>query len=175
LELIQAFAIVKASLPDARLICVNSIYPGEESEEYYKQCLNEMYALGLEDCIDFYADYLPLEESFRLLSQADLIVYPYYDVGDGASAAVTAALAVKKPMLISKSGIFEDLRGIFPEIEDINPSAIAMGIIENLEESTLEKLSHSANVLASSRSWDKMANLYLHETMGSRTKVFNEK
>ena len=83
---------------------------------------------GLNDFIEFHNRFLSDEESLALLSEADLVVFPYQDTAESASGAVRYGMALNRPVAVTPIGIFEDMGGAVHTFSGISPKAIADGI-----------------------------------------------
>jgi len=99
-----------------------------------------------------------------ILSTAALIVFPYYPVADGASLSANIAMACRKPILISRSEIFNDIGDIFPKIEEITPEAIAKSVCAFFEEGSLERFEKVAIDYAEKNSWKTVARIYIEQS-----------
>ncbi|HEY6065615.1 MAG TPA: hypothetical protein VIY96_05635, partial [Thermoanaerobaculia bacterium] len=63
-----------------------------------------------------------------LLQACDLLVFPYYPSGESSSAAARLGIASSRPVLVSDSGIFEELRGVAEVVSSIEPGPLAESI-----------------------------------------------
>lgn len=71
------------------------------------------------------------EDSMKLLSCADMIIYPYTNdemAGAGCSASIKDALSLKRPMLISDCSSFTDMGREVYRMENNSPHGIARSI-----------------------------------------------
>lgn len=127
-ELIRAVAILRASIPNVKLLLVNSEYPIAESRLLVQQGKEIVNELGLEECVTFVTDYLTDEESVGYLTQSNLIVYPYQHTTEPASAAVRLGIASGVPIAVTPSTIFEDVRELVHTLPGASVTQIANGI-----------------------------------------------
>jgi glycosyltransferase involved in cell wall biosynthesis len=161
LELIRALPLIHIKYPAVKLLCLNALYDDNESIEYYEKCLEEVDNLKLNGFVNFITEFLPVREVMTFLSTIDLIVLPYRDVDDGSSASANMAIACQRPIIISRSPIFNSYKGIFPELKSTEPHIIAETVISVLNKKTLSELSKKSYEYANEYSWDNIANIYL--------------
>lgn len=161
LELIRALPIIHMKYPAVRLLCLNALYDNNESLEYYEKCLEEVKTLKLNGVVNFVTEFLPVKEVMTLLSTTDLIVLPYWVVDDGSSASANMAIACRRPIILSKSPIFNSYKGLFPELKSTEPHIIAETVMSVLNKQSLSELSKKSYEYAEKYSWDNIAELYL--------------
>ncbi len=125
LELIEAFEVLGRSRPEARLLLLCSEYPSPDSREYRQHCEKRIARSPLARRIHATFDHLPLDTAGFLLQACDLLVFPYHPSSESASGAVRLAIAAKRPIIVSDSGIFEELRGIAESAPSLHADALA--------------------------------------------------
>lgn len=133
-ELIEAADLLKQQGTPIQLRLVNAEYPNPVSTNLIQELKGLVAALSLNDFVEFHNEYLEDEESLALLSNADLLVFPYQVTGESSSAAVRYGLATKRPVAVTPLSIFEDLGESVFHFSGIKPSDIAQGINEFLED-----------------------------------------
>ncbi len=156
--LIQSFSKLKASLPLARLRLVNSDYGAHPAAiKEINRCKALAADLGLTESIDWHTDFLPHDQSLLLLSQCDVLVFPYQDTSESSSAAARAALASRRPVAVTPIAIFEDLRDAVFRFESTRSDAISDGIEQLLSDPALRRriLDQSDNWLEQHR-WEEI-------------------
>ncbi len=134
LELIETFAILKESFKGLKLLLVNSLYPIEESREYYLLCKQKIEELGLNSSIEMHTDFLTDEESFRLLDSSDLLIMPYRKTQESASGAIRYAISTMRPIVCTPQPIFSDVEDIVHFTKGFTPKEMVDSIkylIEN--------------------------------------------
>jgi len=124
-ELIEAFDVLAGTMPHAHLVLLCAEYPSEDSREYRRLCEERIAASPARDRIHASFDHLPLETAGFLLQGCDVIVFPYDSSRESSSAAVRLAIASKRPIVVSGSGIFEELEGIAEVAPSREPAALA--------------------------------------------------
>ena len=80
-----------------------------------------------------YSKFLPDEESLAILSQSDLIVFPYQETAESASGAVRYGMAVERPVAVTPLPIFSDLEGAAFRLPGTGPTDLADGIAASLD------------------------------------------
>lgn len=129
-ELIEAASLLKKQGTPIRLRLVNAEYPNPVSTNLIQDLRNLIVDLSLDSLVEFHNEYLEDEQSFALLRDADLLVFPYQVTGESSSAAVRSGLATKRPVAVTPLSIFEDLGESVFRFSGISPSDMAQGIIE---------------------------------------------
>jgi len=131
LELIEAFEVLGRSSPSAHLLLLCSEYPTPDSHEYRQRCEARIANSPFAGRIHASFDHLPLDAAGFLLQACDLLVFPYYPSKESASGAVRLAIASMRPIVVSDSGIFEELQGVAQVAPSLEPDALA-GTIASL-------------------------------------------
>lgn len=133
LELIDAFALLRKRGLRVRLRMVNAEYPVDYSAALIAEAKRRILELDLANDVDLYTDFLSDEASLRLLSEADLLVFPYQETGESSSAAVRYGLAASVPVAVTPLAIFDNVASVVSVLPGFTPSAIAAGINELLQ------------------------------------------
>ena len=93
-------------------------------------------------------DYLSEEEVVSELSAADLVVYPYQQTQESASAAVRLGLASLTPVATTPLPIFDDVASITHRLPGTAAVDIAAGIRRLVTDSSaLFRLSRAAGIV----------------------------
>ena len=90
--------------------------------------------MGLSPYIRLTTKFFDDDESLHHLSQADLIVYPYQETGESASAAVRFGLASMRPVAVTPLGIFDDVDDAVHRLPGFTPSKLAEGLGSLIED-----------------------------------------
>lgn len=141
LELIDAFALMIQSGAKVRLRMVNAEYPVLVSAELIQQARAKIEKLKIGKFVDLNTEYLPDKESLDLISEADLIVFPYQETGESSSAAVRYGLASGRPVAVTPLPIFDDVSPAVFRLPGFAPRQIADGITKILHEIDKESVS----------------------------------
>ncbi|HSD72070.1 MAG TPA: glycosyltransferase, partial [Thermoanaerobaculia bacterium] len=127
LELIEAFERVAISDPRAELLLLCSEYPSTDSRDYRRRCEARIADSPFTGRIHASFDHLPLDTAGFLLQGCDVLVFPYLPSGESSSAAVRLAFAAGRPIIVSDSGIFEELVEV-AAVSTIDPESLAASI-----------------------------------------------
>ncbi|MFC4525292.1 glycosyltransferase [Dyella halodurans] len=127
-QLLEAVAELIRQGKDIELLMLNAEYPVGESAELARSLAAHIKELGVEDRINLVTDYLSDGESFRQLSTADLIVFPYQETGESSSAAVRYGLAVGRPVAVTPISIFDDVGGAVYRLPGTTVEQMAIGL-----------------------------------------------
>ncbi|HPT69516.1 MAG TPA: glycosyltransferase, partial [Syntrophomonas sp.] len=150
IELIKATAQLKKAGRKVALKMVNAEYPIGESARLITQAHSLVKESGLSEYVQIITDFLPDEQCFSELSCADLVVYPYANTAESASAAVRYGMSLGKPVAVTPISIFDDVRPAVFTLPGTSVDEITLGIgrlidaIERKDEtvsSTMEVLS----------------------------------
>ncbi|MDO9023965.1 glycosyltransferase, partial [Zwartia sp.] len=152
LELIEAVGLLRARGHQVSLSMVNAQYPITESQQLVQQAHAKVEALGLTPYVRVMTDYLAEEESVALLQQADLVVYPYQETGESASAAVRFGLAAMRPVAVTPLAIFDDVDVAVFRLPGFTPEALASGI-QTLRDHLLAQDSDTLDKLETAKAW----------------------
>lgn len=157
-ELVDAFAKVATSLPKARLLLVNALYPGGASDETLRRVEDRIRRSGLRERVTMLNEFLEDEESLGWLACADLVVFPYQETAESASGAVRYGLASRRPVACTPMPIFDDMRDVVHFLPGGTADQIAAGLLELLRSPS--KLSARVDVQqhwVECRSWPAVA------------------
>ena len=115
---IQIVAALKPSYPDIKYVGYHAIYPGGESEKYLRECLAEASRLGVAESIEIDTEFREIGEIVDRLRQVDVVLLPYGESVEGASASANIAVSARRPMVASSSRIFRPLKDILLTVGD---------------------------------------------------------
>ncbi|TVR52200.1 MAG: glycosyltransferase [Puniceicoccaceae bacterium] len=125
IELVEGFHRFRNLAPSAKLLLINARHPDPLSAACEAALTRRIVALGLEDTVARFHDFLPEQEIEFLLSAADIAVFPYLATQESASGAVRFALASDAAVVTTEGGIFRDLAGIVHQIPEARPQVLA--------------------------------------------------
>jgi glycosyltransferase involved in cell wall biosynthesis len=152
LELIDVVSNLRKSGCHVSLHMVNAQYPVSESQALISQARNKIDALGLKKIITLTTEFLTDAQSLALLQRADLVVYPYQETGESASAAVRFGLAARRPVAVTPLAIFDDVEAAVFRLPGTSVDALTSGLrtlIEALQTSTIA----TQEKLVASQAW----------------------
>lgn len=124
-KLIRAAALLRQEWPRLKLRLVNARFPDEGHDDYIRECKQLANDLGLADAIEWYQDFLPIEQIDNLLSDCDVISLPYDESDDSASGAVRVSLSSMVPLVATKVKIFAELGEAAEWVPSNDPEALA--------------------------------------------------
>lgn len=162
LEMIEAIALMRANGCHVSLDMVNAEYPIEASRALILEAQAKIQALGLEKHINLKTDFLNDHESIALLLEADMIVFPYQETGESASAAVRFGLVAGRPVAVTPLAIFDDVDAAVFRLPGFSAQAIAEGVqhliaeLQAQTEATQDKL-RSASAWCAAHAYPKVA------------------
>ncbi|RWJ99491.1 MAG: glycosyltransferase [Mesorhizobium sp.] len=128
LSLIRSVGLLRGSGVDVRLHMANAEYNVPQSRQLINEARKLITDLRLDQHVELHTDFLDDQESFALLSEADLIIFPYEDTGESSSAAVRHGIAAKRPVAVTPLPIFDDVREAVFELPGQDPDSISAGI-----------------------------------------------
>lgn len=152
LELINAVALLRANDQNVSLNMLNAEYPNSDSQALVQEARLMIQALGLTQHVKLTSDFLSDEESLLQLRQSDLVVYPYQETGESASAAVRFGLVAMKPVAVTPLAIFDDVSQAVFRLPGFTAEQIAKGLsllIADLRSNSDE----TATVLEEAKAW----------------------
>jgi glycosyltransferase involved in cell wall biosynthesis len=162
LELIEAVGILRVTYPDIFLLALNALYPSRDSEECFLKCKLKIQELGMEDNILLITDFIDVKQIMRYLHATDVIVLPYHSSTEGTSATAAVGLAARRPLIVSKSHIFDDIRDLCYRVDEIEPAVLAQNIKKLLANSALQKTMKKRILIHAERnSWKNVAKRYI--------------
>ena len=162
-QIIEAMPDILALQPDAHLLMLNAWYSTSQSEAEYQQLQETIEKHGLSTHITLITDFLSSAEISDRLALSELVVFPYQDTDESASAAVRMALAASRPIAVTPLPIFDDLRDIAGVMPGTTPSQIAHGVLDQL--SLLEDTQHRDQAIAGVQAH---ANRHSADTLSER-------
>lgn len=128
MELVESVHRLKQAGKPVRLRLVNAEYPVGESCDLVAELKAATQRLGVTDLVEMHNDFLPDDESLRLLSEADLLIFAYQNTGESASGAVRYGMATQKPVAVTPLAIFDDLDDAVFKFDGCGLDDISQGI-----------------------------------------------
>ncbi len=132
-EMIEAVRLMHERGRKVRLKMVNAQYPIDASAELLEAIKRQIANYGLSNFVEMHVSFLPDTESLALLTDSDLIVFPYQQTSESASGAVRYGMAVERPVAVTPLPIFNDLDGATFRMPGTSPSDLARGISATLD------------------------------------------
>ncbi|MHC8604050.1 glycosyltransferase [Arenicellales bacterium IMCC58067] len=131
-ELVEAVRILKDSNKPVRLKLVNAEYPVQRSANLMRELEDLGDSLGVSDLVSTEHRFLSDNDARSLLSNADVIIFPYQSSGESSSAAARFGFSCEKPVLVTPLEIFSDLKGAVYVSKGTDPNSIADAINSTL-------------------------------------------
>lgn len=138
MELVDAVFLLRQNGLNISLKMVNAEYPDPDSTRLIREAIQKIQDLGLSDDVQMVTDFLSDTESLALLSEANIIVYPYQSTGESASGAVRHGIATGRLVAVTPLEIFDDVSSAVYYLPGQTPEKIAEGIRTLLREIALE-------------------------------------
>jgi glycosyltransferase involved in cell wall biosynthesis len=158
LELIRAIDLVRSVLPDVLLIAACARHPDASSSDYERTCHAVIQRQGLERNVTLLTDFLPEAEARALLSASDLLVMPYKETKESASAALRFVLGAGRPIAAPDIPIFADAREALIRLPNTAPEGLARSIRDLLTDpDALELNGEKVRSFARRVSWAQAA------------------
>lgn len=132
-ETIEALRLLHDRGHKVRLRMVNAEYPISISSQLIASLKDRIQDLGLAEHVEMHNRFLPDDDSFALLSECDLLFFPYQSTGESSSAAVRYGLATERPVAVTPLAIFGDVEGATFRLGGTQPGDLADGIAKVLE------------------------------------------
>jgi glycosyltransferase involved in cell wall biosynthesis len=165
-RLIEAFAILRKTWPKLRLQLTNADY-AEISRTEIKRCRDLASKLGVLDAIEWDTTFYTHEQSMLKLAQCDLIVLPYNDSRESASAALHSAMASGVPIAVTPISIFDDAGAAVFRFDGMDVSSVAWGIDALLRDTDLRaKIQLAATQWLIERNWSKLSRRHRDMLIG---------
>jgi glycosyltransferase involved in cell wall biosynthesis len=161
-ELISAFEIVTVAEPRAKLRAYCADYLTEESNAEKMRCNALISERRLHEFIEIDTTFRSKQDVLELLSACEVNVLAYHATDEGSSAAANDCIAARRPLIVSRSKIFEPLGEVAYRLESIEPSSVALAILGLLRNADLRAdLKERTCRLAEERNWRNVAALFL--------------
>lgn len=167
LELVGALPILREIFPGLRLLAQSALYPSVDSDRYRARVLTRIDDLGVRDCVSMQTGFVAIDEAIARLARTTAVVLPYAASDEGSSAAAATALAARRPLITTRSHIFDELRGIAYRAEDNSPHVLAAAIANVLSNAALARhLERRSAECADARDWRRVARQFLDLVTG---------
>jgi hypothetical protein len=129
-ELVEAMALLREGGVKVRLLMVNADYgdEGGVSLGLLGELRDSIERFGLEEHVESHTGFLRDEESLALISQGDVVVFPYTKTGESGSAAVRLGLASGRLVATTPLPIFDDVKDAVYQLPGVSARHIAQGL-----------------------------------------------
>lgn len=152
--LIDAMALARASLPNAKLLVVGEFW---EDERPYREQVRQ---LGLSDAVHFHNGYVPNDQMATYFSAADVIALPYLEATQSGVAQL--AIGFERPMIGTAVGGMSDAihhgeNGLLVPPGDA--PALAEAIVQFFDQGLAEPFARVIRTSKDSASWQPLVQL----------------
>jgi glycosyltransferase involved in cell wall biosynthesis len=165
--LLDALHKVIKSYPKTELIIAGGApYQEKNAESYFiKKLEAKIEFLDLKRNVKIFRGFLSEEELDRLISESDIVIFPYIDFFVEASGALARTMDYAKPVICTKTprfiGDLEDLKDCLM-VPPCNGEKLANAIIKLIQDKNLrEKLKVGLKEKAVTRYWDAIAEKHI--------------
>ncbi len=161
LELIRAVDHLRDAHPDVVLLACCSIHPDASSRAYFTSCELELARLQLEGHVRLIPDYLAEREARTIIGGTDLVVLPYEETPESASAALRFVIGCGTPVLTTALPIFADAAHAVEQVESNEPAVLAAAIQRLLaDDDSRDSIAERCSAYARSVSWSSVAGTH---------------
>ncbi len=156
-RLIKAFAVLRKTWPHLSLQLTNAEY-SEVSHAEIARCRDLACKLGVLGAIEWDTTFHTREESMLKLAQCDLVVLPYDESKESASAALHSAMASGVPIAVTPVSIFNDASEAVFRFATNDVMSLANGIDTLLRDRELrQQIQLAASQWLSNRNWANLS------------------
>ena len=159
IPIVRAVAELRSRSIDVRLVATCASHPDPSSAAHREEVVAEIERLGLDQFVHLATDFLERDDAVERLSAADVIVMPYEQTNESASAALRFVLPLGIAMVTSALPIFEDVAEIVPSLPSpVDPSMLA-DLLEELwlDEQLSARIARDVAALSNATSWARTA------------------
>ena len=128
LEMVQAMPDILRQHADAHLLMVNAWYSEDASSAEQQRLQHAIQSLGLTAHVTLDTRFLPEEDCAALLSLAEVVVFPYQNTQESASAAVRMALSTGSAIATTPLPIFQDIASAAHTLSGTTATDLAQGL-----------------------------------------------
>jgi len=149
---LNAFQRVIKQSPEARLLIAGKLWEKWDRYEEMIRCFD------ISGYVRKHLGYIPTNEVGKFFLASDLVILPYHHF-DSQSGVGAAALAFRKPMIVTETGgLPEFVADRFYVVPPNDPDALAEKIITCINDpARLARMSEEAEKIADGISWDAIA------------------
>ena len=161
LELLEAVKILRHEFPNLGLMAQCALHQQGISGEFEKVVRRRVTELELQDAVLLSTEFVTPEEAVLFLQLSDVVVMPYKETRESASGSVRFALASGRPVVTTKSTIFQDIDRTVFQTESAAPNDLASGILTVLNTPPVgERIVRNARSYVEGTHWTMIAKTY---------------
>jgi glycosyltransferase involved in cell wall biosynthesis len=160
IPLVRAVAELRSIGVDAWLVATCALHPDPSSAAHRAAVVEEIHRLELDDVVHLATDFLERVDALGRLGAADVLVLPYEETNESASAAIRFVLPLGRAIVTSRLQIFEDVADIVPMLEaPVDPFELARLLEELwLDEVRLEGIARDVATFSDATSWARASS-----------------
>ncbi len=164
-NVLDAVSELRKDYPDILYLAVNAVVSSNtKANADFESLKAKTKELGIENNVIFISDFLSKDQVYMLLQASDMILFPYKDVGESASSAISKSLASERPTIVTDIKMFSEFRDEVFKIENSNSRNIAKAIKTVLGDGQLrQNLVKAASNYINNYDYNKAAILTLLE------------
>lgn len=159
LETAIAIKELKQTYPDILWLAANAVNSNNPSSQTTLNDLEsyiEMY--DLQSNVRLVTNFLTDTQASSIIQVADIGLFAYKEVGEGASDAIRKFISCGIPTIVTDIPVMQEFSDEVFKIADTQPNSIAAGVKLLWEDKDLQaKVSKSASDTAQKLSWDRIA------------------
>ncbi|MBU1912855.1 MAG: glycosyltransferase [Candidatus Omnitrophica bacterium] len=164
---IEALPEVVKAYPDFLYVILGVTHPNvlrEEGESYRNFLLQKVHDLNLTAHVNFYNEYVTLDELLQFLKAADIYIATSLNPNQAVSGTLSYALGTGRPVVSTSFAQAKEL--VTPEVGILvdfrNPSAYAQALITLLKDPAMrEQLAKNAYFRTRNMTWENVTLEYL--------------
>lgn len=160
IPLVQAVSELRARNVDAWLVATCALHPDPSSSAHLDDVAAEIERLGLADFVHLATDFLDHDDALERLGACDVVVMPYEQTNESASAAIRFVLPLGRAMVTSALAIFEDVADIVPTLPaPVQPEALA-SLLEELwlDDERRVRIARDVAAFSEATSWERASS-----------------
>lgn len=168
LETAAAIKLLMPSYPEILWLAANAANINPASQMTLVSLQKFIQANNMVDNVILETKFLTDIQATSIIQVADIGVFAYADVGEGASGAVRRFISCGIPTIVTNISVMNEFKEEVLKVSDNQPGSVAAGIKQLWENKELQKkISQAALAKTKDLSWDKVAlrllELYNHQ------------
>jgi glycosyltransferase involved in cell wall biosynthesis len=158
LALLDSVDRLRVEFADIALLALCATYPIATSHDYENVVREHIASRKLEENVLLVSDYLPADIASTTLRAADVVVLPYEQTEESASAALRFVMAIERPVVVTDLAIFADAAEAVYRVPPKDPVQLDEAVRRFIRnESMRHQWSHRAAAYSRATSWSHIA------------------
>jgi glycosyltransferase involved in cell wall biosynthesis len=156
--LLRAFFRLQRRHPDLHLLMLTSLYPAPVSDRVAAECRALIDENNAGRTVTLMTEHKHEDEILAVLSNAELIVFPYQHTQESASGAIRFALGARRPVICTPVPIFDDVADVVHFFPGMQVDDLEQGLEELLgHPSRLEALASRQTLWLADHDWKSVS------------------